>query len=132
MTSANPMPAAFVPHGPCILVVEDETFLATLIEDILVNAGYRVLKAGRVDTALQLVTSGAPIDAALLDVNLNGIEVYPVATQLRELGVPFVFASGYGREGLPSEFNDCPVVQKPYLPDAIKAALARSLSKGAP
>ena len=132
MTSAHPSQAEPAVPRPararCVLVVEDEPFLATLIEDILVTAGYRVLKAARVESALQLVRSGASIDAALLDININGVEVYPLAITLRELGVPFVFASGYGREGLPAEFNDCPVLQKPYLPDSITAAVARSLA----
>ena len=122
------MPASGSPH--CVLVVEDEAFLATLLEDVLVSAGYRVLLAARVDSALQIVLSGASIDAALLDIDVNGIEVFPVADRLREKGVPFVFASGYGREGLPSEFADCAVVQKPYLPDSITAALSRSLEVG--
>lgn len=134
MTSADPTPVETTTPAPvrdhCVLVVEDETFLASLIESILVSAGYRVVKAGRVDTALEIVLGGMSIDAALLDINLNGAEVYPVATQLRERGVPFVFASGYGREGLPREFADCPVVQKPYLPESITAALARSLCEG--
>jgi CheY-like chemotaxis protein len=111
-----------------VLVVEDEPFLATLIADILVTAGYRVLKAERVESALQFVRSGESIDAALLDINVNGVEVYPLAEALRELGVPFVFASGYGREGLPAEFMDCPVVQKPYSPHSITDAVARSLA----
>jgi CheY-like chemotaxis protein len=122
------MPASGSSH--CVLVVEDETFLATLLEDILVAAGYRVLSAARVDAALQIVLSGAPIDAALLDIDVNGVEVFPVAAKLRESGVPFVFASGYGREGLPSDYADCPVVQKPYLPDSITTALWRSLAGG--
>lgn len=131
MTSADPKqaePDARETWARRVLVVEDETFLASLIEDILVNAGYRVLKAGRVDAALKMVEGGAAIDAALLDINVNGVEVFPLATALRERGVPFVFASGYGREGLPPAFTDCLVVQKPYLPDSITAALARSMS----
>jgi CheY-like chemotaxis protein len=126
MQAEPAIPAA----GParCVLVVEDEPFLATLIEEVLVSAGYRVLKAARVESALQLVRGGASIDVALLDININGVEVYPLASALRELGVPFVFASGYGRQGLPAEFGDCPVVQKPYLPDSITAAVARSLA----
>ena len=108
----------------CVLVVEDEMFVAMLVEDILLNAGYRVLKAARVDKALDLIKADGTIDAALLDINLNGVEVFPVALKLRELGVPFVFASGYGRDGLPPDFNECPVLQKPYLPEALKAAVA--------
>jgi len=112
----------------CVMVVEDEMFVAMLVEDILSNAGYRVIKAARVDKALEMAAGDAPIDAALLDINLNGVEVFPVALKLREMGVPFVFASGYGREGLPADFSDAPVLQKPYLPDALKAAVAALLA----
>ncbi len=115
-------------HGRLVMVVEDEMFVAMLVEDILSNAGYRVIKAARVDTALALVAANDVIDAALLDINLNGVEVFPVALKLRDLGVPFVFASGYGREGLPADFHDSPVLQKPYLPDALKAAVAALLA----
>ena len=113
---------------PCVLVVEDEMFVAMLVEDILSNAGYRVVKAARVDKALDLVAGDDAFDVALLDINLNGVEVFPVASRLRELGVPFVFASGYGREGLPPDFSDSPVLQKPYLPEALKAAVAALLA----
>lgn len=112
----------------CVLVVEDEMFVAMLVEDILSNAGYRVLKAARVDRALDLITGSDPIDAALLDINLNGVEVFPVALKLRELGVPFVFASGYGRDGLSPDFSDCPILRKPYLPEALKVAVAAILA----
>jgi len=113
----------------CIMVVEDEMFVAMLVEDILSNAGYRVIKAARVDRALEMATCNEPIDAALLDINLNGVEVFPVALKLREMGVPFVFASGYGREGLPADFSDAPVLQKPYLPDALRDAVAALLGR---
>ena len=113
----------------CIMVVEDEMFVAMLVEDILSNAGYRVIKAARVDKALEMAAGDAPIDAALLDINLNGVEVFPVALKLREMGVPFVFASGYGREGLPADFSDAPVLQKPYLPDALRDAVAALLGR---
>ena len=111
----------------CVMVVEDEMFVAMLVEDILSNAGYRVIKAARVDKALEMAAGNEPIDAALLDINLNGVEVFPVAIKLREMGVPFVFASGYGREGLPADFSDAPVLQKPYLPDALRDAVAALL-----
>lgn len=98
--------------------------LASMIQYILGHAGYRVLHAARVDSAMEIVRSGASIDAALIDINLNGLEVFPVAAALRERGVPFVFASGYGRNGLPPEFFDYPIVQKPYLPESITSAVA--------
>ena len=132
MTTAGRMQAESAlspaPATPRVLVVEDESFLATLIEDILLAAGYRVIKAARVDAALEIVRD-TELHAALLDINLNGVEVFPVAAELRKRGVPFVFASGYGREGLPADFADSLVVQKPYLPDGITAALASSLGR---
>lgn len=113
---------------PCVLVVEDEMLLAMLVEDLLGDAGYRVLKAARVPNALDLVAGGGRIDAALLDINLAGEQVFPVAEQLRLRGVPFVFASGYGESGLPEEFRDSPVLQKPYLPAALTGAIAALLA----
>ena len=121
------MNAVAAAQTACVLVVEDDMFVAMLVEDILSNAGYRVVKAARVDKALDLLTGNDSFDAALLDINLNGVEVFPVAAKLRELGVPFVFASGYGREGLPPDFLDCPVLQKPYMPDALTVAVAALL-----
>lgn len=112
----------------CVLVVEDEMVLAMLVEDILGDAGYRVLKAARVDKALELVAGDDRIDAALLDINVAGKQVFGVAEQLRGQGVPFVFASGYGEKGLPEEFRGCPVLQKPYLPDALTRAIAALLA----
>jgi len=125
MMSALPMSAVPVSSHPrCVLVIEDEMRLASLIEYILVHAGYRVLLATCVDSAMEIVRSGVSIDAALVDINLNGREVFPVTAELRNRGVPFVFASGYGREGLPPEFSDSPVVQKPFLPNSITSAIA--------
>jgi CheY-like chemotaxis protein len=111
----------------CVLVVEDEMMLAMLVEDILGDAGYRVLKASRVSKALELVEGEERIHAALLDINLAGKQVFPVAEQLRRQGVPFVFASGYGEKGLLEEFRDSPVLQKPYLPAALTRAIAALL-----
>lgn len=106
----------------CVLLVEDEMCLAMLLQDILEDSGYRVLKAARVATALDLAQDPA-IDAAILDVNVAGVEVFPVADALRRRGVPFMFASGYGERGLPQAFRGCPVLQKPYDPAALGTML---------
>ena len=103
-------------------------FIAMLVEDILFAAGYRVHKAARVDKALAFLATHERVEAALLDINLNGEEVFPVARRLREMGVPFVFASGYGRDGLPSEFSKSEVLQKPYLPETLRSAIAGLLA----
>lgn len=113
---------------PCVLLVEDEACLAMMLQDLLEDAGYRVIKAARIPAALALA-EGEDINAAILDVNVAGREVFPVADQLRRRGVPFMFASGYGERGVPGEFRDYPVLQKPYDPVALGSMLENVLAK---
>jgi CheY-like chemotaxis protein len=112
---------------PCVLLVEDEMLLAMLVEDILGDAGYAVVKAARVPRALALLDSGTHIDAAVLDINVSGSQVFPVAERLRADGIPFVFASGYGEGGLPIDFRGHQVLQKPYLAPTLINAVASLL-----
>jgi DNA-binding response OmpR family regulator len=114
---------------PCVLLVEDEMCLAMMLQDLLEDAGYRVLKAARVAAALNLAEA-EDIDAAILDVNVAGSEVFPVADELRRRGVPFMFASGYGDRGVPGQFKAYPMLQKPYDPAALSLMLENVL--GAP
>lgn len=114
-------------RGLKILVVEDETILFFLAEDMLMELGCAaVLHANRVGEALALLDRERP-DVAMLDVNLAGQPAYPVAERLAAAKIPFVFATGYGMDGIPAEWLSRPVVQKPFttamLGDAIKAAL---------
>lgn len=111
----------------CVLVVEDEMCLAMMLQDLLEDAGYRVVKAARVPAALQ-IAADETIDAAILDVNVGGRDVFPVADALRQRGVPFMFASGYGERGLPGEYRGRPVLQKPYDPVALEAMLGNVLA----
>jgi DNA-binding response OmpR family regulator len=112
---------------PCVLLVEDEMCLAMMLQDLLEDSGYRVIKASRVPAALNLAGASS-IDAAILDVNVAGTEVFPVADELRRRGVPFMFASGYGERGLPGEFRDYPILQKPYDPAALGTMLRNVLA----
>jgi DNA-binding response OmpR family regulator len=114
----------------CVLLVEDEMCLAMMVQDLLEDAGYRVVKASRVPGALALAEA-EPIDAAILDVNLAGTDVFPVADALRRRGVPFLFASGYGERGLPGAFADRPILQKPYDPARLEAMLAGVIADNA-
>lgn len=106
----------------CVLVVEDEMCLAMLVQDLLEDAGYRVLMAARLPAALALAES-AEIDAALLDINLGGTEVFPAAHALSRRGIPFLFTSGYGCNGLPPEYRHAPMLQKPYDQALLQQAL---------
>jgi DNA-binding response OmpR family regulator len=112
-----------------ILIVEDEMALAMLLEDAIAEAGHKPRKAARLSKAMELAR-GERFDAAVLDVNLNNEPVFPLAALLRERGVPFLFASGYGSAGVPPEYSNYPVLQKPYGLDVFHAAL-RSLLQGA-
>lgn len=115
----------------CVLMAEDEMNLALLLEDLLVDAGYRVLRAARLSHGLALLDDGERVDVAILDINLAGVQVFPLAEALRERGIPFLFASGYGAAAVPSEFGDCPVLQKPYTAEQICEALAGLLDQPA-
>ena len=111
---------------PRVLLVEDEMCLAMMLQDLLEAAGYHVIKASRVAAALSMAED-EDLDAAILDVNVAGHDVFPVADQLRRRGVPFMFASGYGDRGLPGEFRGYPMLQKPYDPAALGSMLAHVL-----
>jgi len=80
-----------------------------------------------VDEALAVVAEDALLDAALLDVNVAGRQVFPIAEALKARGVPFVFSTGYGEGGLPDEWRSHPVVQKPFSENAIREALMRAM-----
>ena len=97
-----------------VLVVEDEALVSMLVEDMLTDLGYAIVgPAAEIEEALRLAGS-ADIDAALLDVNLGGRPIFPVADALKARGVPFAFASGYGEAGLSDDHRGAAVLQKPF------------------
>ena len=100
--------------GLRVLVVEDEMMVSMLIEDMLSDLGCAVVgPAARLDEALDLART-AEIDCAVLDVNLGGQPIFPLADLLREAGRPFAFATGYGDAGLRDVDKGSPVLQKPF------------------
>lgn len=100
--------------GLRVLVVEDEVLVAMLLEDMLSDFGCSVVgPAPTIAEALPLATE-ADIDVAVLDLNLGGQPVYPVADALRARGLPYVFASGYGAGNLDEAHRDAPMLQKPF------------------
>jgi CheY-like chemotaxis protein len=97
-----------------VFVVEDEIMIRMLLEDMLADLGYGVAaSAGGLNEAMTLARQG-DFDLAILDVNLNGDAVYPVADLLQERGVPFAFSTGYGERGLPEAYRGRPTLQKPF------------------
>ena len=111
--------------GRKVLVVEDETLVAMLVEDTLLDAGATVLgPVATVAEALALLKAERP-GYAVRDLNLAGETSEPVADLLKQMGVPFVVASGYGAAGLPPRHQDVPVLAKPYAPEDLTAALVR-------
>jgi CheY-like chemotaxis protein len=111
-----------------VLVVEDESLVAMLLETILEDMGcVPVGPAATVDEGLQLVGGDEPLDAALLDVNVAGKQVFPIAEALKARGVPFVFSTGYGEGGLPDEWRGQPTLQKPFTEAAVRDALLKAM-----
>ena len=100
--------------GPRVLVVEDEAMVAMMLEDMLLDLGCEIVgPAASLSGGLALVRAGG-FDAAVLDVNLAGEKAFPIADALAERGIPFVYATGYGRAGLRGEDEQRLVLQKPY------------------
>ena len=114
--------------GRRVLIVEDESLVAMLLETILEDMGCApVGPAATVDEGLRMISEGAAVDAALLDVNVAGKQVFPIAEALRERGVPFVFSTGYGEGGLPDEWRGQPTLQKPFTEAAVRDALMKAM-----
>ena len=119
-------------EGKTILVVEDESLVAMLLETILEDMGCATLgPISTVDEAMAVIGEGQAFDGALLDVNVAGKEIFPVAKALKERGVPFVFSTGYGEGGLPPEWRGQSTIQKPFTEDAVQQALIAALGVAA-
>ena len=99
---------------PRVLVVEDEYLIRMLLEDMLAELGFAMAAgAGSLPEACELAANG-DFAAAILDVNLDGEEIYPVADILARRGTPFVFVTGYGEDSLAENYRDRPALQKPF------------------
>ena len=107
-----------------VLVVEDEYFIADDMARALKKLGAEVVgPVPTKDKALALVSSDQRIDAAVLDINLKGETVFPVADALRQQGVPFVFATGYDQGNVPPDYHAVPRWEKPFDPQELVKAL---------
>jgi CheY-like chemotaxis protein len=112
-----------------ILIVEDEPLIAMMLEDFLDSLGHRVAATcDTVSDALDRVGQGG-FDVAIIDVNLNGERVWPVADRLAAQGVPYILATGGHIEPPPPEHAGVPVLSKPFTLDAIEPALAEACAR---
>lgn len=109
--------------APRVLVVEDEMTVAMLIEDMVSDLNYEVTGVvSRLEDAMRLVDSES-FDLAILDVHLNGETVFPFAAELERREIPYLFATAYGLRGIPAEYRDHVVLQKPFGPVELRCAL---------
>ncbi|MDB5431652.1 MAG: response regulator receiver protein [Caulobacter sp.] len=113
-----------------VMIVEDEMIVAWLLEDLLDELGYTVAGPAKSVRQAQALIAAGGIDAAVLDINLDGEMSYPVADTLAAQGVPFIFSSGYSRDSLPEAYRSCPLIQKPFDPRKVAAALVAMMADG--
>ena len=114
-------------RGVRVLIVEDEMMVSILLEDMLSDIGCSpVGPATRIERALKLIEN-AGFDVAILDVNLNGDETYPIADALAARAIPFVFASGYSAGRLRKEYRSTLSLQKPFQQQELERTLAAAL-----
>lgn len=115
-------------QGARVLVVEDEAAISMLLEDMLFDFGCEIVgPAARLATALEMAQKETFV-VAILDVNVAGEPIYPVAEAIVQRGLPLVFSTGYGGAGIREPFRDRPVVQKPFSQADLKRTLISAIS----
>ena len=115
--------------GLRVLVVEDELMVSLLVEDMLALQECIVIGPfSRVPEALEAAQTEA-LDLAVLDVNIAGVKVYPVAEVLAARGVPFLFLSGYGQNAIPKDHPDWRVCNKPFRMEELIGMLVNQLRR---
>lgn len=111
-----------------VLVIEDESMVAMLIEDMLGEIGCKIVgSASRFDDAAEKATS-LSFDVAILDINLRGRQTLPIAEALADRNCAFIFATGYGVIGIPEPLRKVPVLQKPFQQRDLERALRAALT----
>jgi CheY-like chemotaxis protein len=110
-----------------IFLVEDETLIRMMIAGMIEELGHTVVaEAANIADAMRLAET-ADFEIAILDINVGGDRIEPVAEIIDGRHLPFIFASGYGAAGLPERFRNRPVLQKPFLVDRLEQAIQLAL-----
>jgi len=123
-------PSASPARKAAVLVVEDEVMIRMMVTDMLADLGHTVAaESGELDEALRLAET-ADFDIAILDVNVNGRTIEPVAQIIERRKLPLVFSTGYSVEALPERFRDRPSLQKPFRIDTLQSAIDEALKAG--
>ena len=114
--------------GGSVFLVEDEVMIRMMVADMLGELGYSIAaEAGEINEAIKLAQS-AEFDLAILDVNVNGKVISPVADLIAARNRPFIFATGYGSSGLPAEYRDRPALQKPFQIETLARMINHALN----
>jgi|SRR5271155_3877745 CheY-like chemotaxis protein len=117
--------------GGSVFLVEDEVMIRMMVADMLEELGYSIAaESGEISDALKLAQS-VEFDLAILDVNVNGKVISPVADMIASRNRPFIFATGYGSSGLPAEYRDRPALQKPFQIETLGRAIEQALKRPA-
>ncbi|QOG23430.1 MULTISPECIES: response regulator [Bradyrhizobium] len=112
-----------------VLLVEDETLIRMMVEDMVTELGHTVAaEVGDLPSALEQANN-AVFDIALLDVQLGRDGIEPVARALAKRNIPFAFATGFGESGVPEEFRGRPWLQKPFTVEQLERCFAELLRR---
>jgi CheY-like chemotaxis protein len=121
------MPSETKPRSLSVFLVEDEILIQLMVADMIAELGHTVIaEASTLQHALSLAQT-ANFDIAILDINLSGQRIDPVAETLSDRNIPFIFASGYGEAGLADRFRDRPMLQKPFILSVLGEAIEKAL-----
>ena len=121
---------ALVPRRGSVFLVEDEVLIRMMVAEMLEDLGYTIVAEPALADAMRLAQS-ARFDVAILDVNVNGKVVTPVAHVIEERGLPYIFTTGYGAQGVPEEFRDRPILQKPFQMDTLARMIETAIRTAA-
>jgi two-component sensor histidine kinase len=128
LPAGSPNPA----NGTRIMIVEDEFLLALELEEHLRSSGFQTIGPFNNLTRAAKAAGYEQVDVAVLDANLNGEMVYPVADVLGARGIPFILVTGYATADLPERFRALPRIAKPYDPATLTREIKKALAGATP